>query len=175
MQTWLYRLPPAARAVITGGWVFAALFGVTKLATLQASSAMFPNSVAARAVVAAIAGLVFGVIGVVMGDQRIRRVYGSTEQAITYSQALRTGHLPPDIEPATWRRWLDVSRQSMKWTPVTVTLFTALAVLNSLDRQWALVALLAIAAVWSLGYWLVLRRRILRLATAVEQREAGAG
>jgi hypothetical protein len=54
MQTWLYRLPPAARVVITGVWVFASLFGVTQLAALQASSAMSPNSVAARAVVAAI-------------------------------------------------------------------------------------------------------------------------
>jgi len=59
-----------------------------------------PDSVAARAVMAAIIGVVFGVIGVVLGDQRIRRVYGSIEQAITYSQALRTGQLPADIEPA---------------------------------------------------------------------------
>jgi hypothetical protein len=63
---------------------------------------------------AAIVGVVFGVIGVVVGDQRIRRVYGSTEQAITYSRALRTGHLPSDIEPATWQSWLGVSRQSMR-------------------------------------------------------------
>ncbi|PXX01540.1 hypothetical protein [Mycolicibacterium moriokaense] len=175
MQTWLYRLPLAARAAVTGAWVFAALFGVTQLATLQASSAMFPNSVAARAVMAAIAGVVAGVIGVVVGDQRIRRVYGSTEQAITYSQSLRTGHLPEDIEPAAWQRWLDVSRQSMRWTPATVTLFAALALLNSLAHQWALVALLVIAAVWSLGYGLVLRRRILRLATAIDQRETAPG
>jgi hypothetical protein len=115
MQTWLYRLPPAARAVVTGAWVFAVLFGVTQLAALQASSAMFPNAVAARAVMAAIVGVVLGVIEVVLGDQRVRRVYGSTERAITYSRALRTGHLPTDIEPAAWLRWLDVSRQSMRW------------------------------------------------------------
>jgi hypothetical protein len=175
MQTWLYKLPPAARAVITGAWMFVVLFGVTQLAAIESGSAMFSNSVAARAVMAAIAGVVFGVIGVVLGDQRIRRVYGSTEQAIMYSQALRTGQLPTDIEPAAWRRWLDVSRQSMRWTPVTVTLFAALALLNNLGRQWALVALLVIAAVWSLGYGLVLRRRILRLATAIDQREPAAG
>jgi hypothetical protein len=29
MQTWLYKLPPAARAVIIGAWVLVALFGVT--------------------------------------------------------------------------------------------------------------------------------------------------
>ena len=175
MQTWLYRLPPAARAAITSAWVFAALFGVTQLAALQAGSAMSPNSVAARAVMAAIVGVVVGVIGVVLGDQRIRRVYGSTEQAIMYSQALRTGYLPTDIEPAAWQRWLDVSRQSVRWTPVTVTLFVALALLNSLERQWALVTLLAIAAVWSLGYGLVLRRRTLRLATAIDQRAPAPG
>jgi hypothetical protein len=175
MQTWLYKLPRAARAAITGAWIFVALFGVTQLAALQASSAVFPSSVAARAVMAAIAGVVFGVIGVVLGDQRIRRVYGSTEQAIMYLQALRTGQLPTDIEPAAWQRWLDVSRQSVRWTPVTVTLFAGLALLNSLSRQWALVALLVMAAVWSLGYGLVLRRRILRLATAIDQREPVTG
>jgi hypothetical protein len=88
---------------------------------------------------------------------------------------LQTGHLPSDIEPAAWQRWLGVSRQSMRWTPVTVTLFVGLALLNSLAHPWALVALLAIAAVWSLGYGLVLRRRILRLATAIERREPAAG
>jgi hypothetical protein len=174
MQTWFYRLSPIARAVITGAWVFAALFGVTQLAALETSSAMFPNSVAARAVMAAIFGVVFGVIGVVLGDGRIRRVYGSTEQVITYSRALRTGQLPTNIEPAAWQRWLDVSRQSLRWTPVTVTLCAALALLNSLDRQWALVALLAILAAWFIGYGLVLHRRILRLATAIDQRKRAA-
>ena len=154
--------------------MFTALFGVTQLAALETSSAMFPDSVAARAVMAAIVGAVLGVVAVVLGDQRIRRVYGSTEQAITYSRALRTGQLPSDIEPAAWRRWLDVSRQSMKWTPVTVTLFAVLALMNSLDRQWALVAMLAILAAWFIGYGLVLHRRILRLATAVDQRERAA-
>jgi C4-dicarboxylate-specific signal transduction histidine kinase len=110
-----------------------------------------------------------------LGDQRIRRVYGSTEQAITYARALRTGQLPADIEPAAWQRWLDVSRQSVRSTPVTVTLFAALALLNSVYHLWALVALLAVAAVWSLGYGLVLRRRILRLATAIDQRESAPG
>ena len=175
MQTWLYRLPPAARAAVTGAWGFVALFGVTQLAAIESGSAMFPDSVAARAVMAAIAGVVFGVIGVVLGDQRIRRVYGSTEQAIMYSQALRTGQLPADIEPAAWQRWLDVSRQSMRWTPVTVALFAVLAVLNSLNHGWALVALLAVMAIWFLVYGQVLRRRILRLATAIDQRERAAG
>jgi hypothetical protein len=169
MQTWFYRLSPIARAVITGAWVFGALFGVTQLAALETGSAMFPDSAAARAVMAAILGVVFGVIGVVMSDRRIRRVYGSTEQAITYSRALRTGRLPTDIEPATWQRWLDVSRQSMRWTPVTVALFASLALLNCLDRQWALVALLAILAAWFIGYGLVLHRRILRLAAAIDE------
>ena len=175
MQTWFYRLSPIARAVITGAWVFAALFGVTQLAALETSSATFPDSVAARAVMAAIFGVVFGVIGVVVGDRRIRRVYGSAEQVITYSRALRTGQLPTDIEPAAWRRWLDVSRQSMRWTPVTVALFAVLAVLKSLNHGWALVALLAVMAIWFLVYGQVLRRRILRLATAIDQRERAAG
>jgi hypothetical protein len=175
MQTWFYRLPPAARAGITAVWVFAAIFGVTQLEALDASSDMFHNSVVARLVAAAVAGVLFGVIGVVLGDQRIRRVYGSPAQAIIYSRALRTGQLPTDIEPTTWRRWLDVSRQSMRWTPVTVALFAVLAVLNSLNHGWALVALLAVMAIWFLVYGQVLRRRILRLATAIDQRERAAG
>lgn len=47
--------------------------------------------------------------------------------------------------------------------------------LNGLDRQWALVALLAALAIWFLVYQRVQRRRILRLATAVDQRERAAG
>jgi hypothetical protein len=58
---------------------------------------------------------------------------------------------------------------------VTVSLFASLALLNSLDRQWALVAVLAIAAVWSLGYGLMVRRRIRRLAKAIDEREPTAG
>jgi hypothetical protein len=62
----------------------------------------------------------------------------------------------------------------MKWTPVTVTLFAVLALMNSLDSQWALVALLVMLTVWFVGYGLILRRRILRLAAAVDQRERTA-
>ena len=63
----------------------------------------------------------------------------------------------------------------MRWTPVTVAVFAVLAVLNSLDHQWALVALLAAFAIGFFVYQRVLRRRILRLASAIDQRERAAG
>jgi uncharacterized membrane protein YoaK (UPF0700 family) len=170
MRTWFYRLPPAARALSTAAWAFAAMFGVTQLYALDASSDMSHNWLVARLVVTAVAGVVCGVSGVVLGDRRTRRVYGSTEQAITYSRALRTGQLPTDIEPAAWQRWLDASRQSMRWTPLAVATYAALAVLNSLENRWA-AALLAVLAIWFFVYGRVLRRRILRLATAIDQRE----
>jgi hypothetical protein len=170
MQTWFYRLPPAARALITAAWASAAMFGVTQLYALDASSDMSHNWLVAQLVGAAVAGVVCGVSGVVLGDRRIRRVYGSTEQAITYSRALRTGQLPTDIEPAAWQRWLDASRQSMRSTPLGVATYAALAVLNSLENRWA-AAVLAVLAIWFFVYGRVLRRRILRLATAIDQRE----
>jgi hypothetical protein len=175
MQTWFHRLSPAARALLTAVWVFAAMFGVTQLSALDASSDMFHHSVVSRLVVAAVAGVLFGVIGVALGDRRIRRVYGSTAQAITYSRALRTGQLPADIQPAAWQRWLDVSRQSMRWTPLAVGMYAVLAVLNGLNHGWALSALLAVLAIWFVVYGLVLRRRILRLATAIDRRERATG
>jgi hypothetical protein len=80
MQTWYYRLPPAARALITAALVFAATFGVAQLYALDPSSDMFPNSVAARPVVSAAAGVLGGLTGVVLSNHRIRRIYGSADR-----------------------------------------------------------------------------------------------
>jgi hypothetical protein len=170
MQTWLYRLPQPVRAFITAVWVFTALFGTWEFAALDTTSDMTHDSIGVRLVVAAVAGLLAGFIGVAAGDRRLRRIYGSTDQAITYARVLRTGHLPTGIEPAAWQRWLEVSKQSMRWTPVTVAVLAVLAVLNALDHQWALPALLAAFAMWFFVYQRVLRRRIARLATAIDQR-----
>src|SRR5262245_33435052 len=41
MQTWYYRLPPAARALIAAALVFAATFGVAQLYALDPSSDVF--------------------------------------------------------------------------------------------------------------------------------------
>jgi hypothetical protein len=175
MQTWLYRLPQPVRAFITAVWVFMALFGTTELAALDTSSNTYHDSIGARLAVAAVAGLLAGFIGVLLGDRRLRRIYGSTDQAITYARVLRTGQLPNGFEPAAWQRWLEVGKQSMRWTPVTVAVFAVLAVLNALDHQWALPALLAAFAIWFLVYQRVLRRRIARLETAIDQRARAAG
>jgi hypothetical protein len=169
MQNWFYRLSPAARALMTGVFSAVAIFGVlTVYDVAEWSSAS--HSVAARLVVSTIAGLLSGVLGVMAGDRRARRIYGSTEQAITYMQALRTGRLPAAIDPGAWRRWLDASRQSLKWAMVGVGVFAVLAGLQSLERQWAVVSLLTVVAFWQLAATLMQRHRISRLATAVDGR-----
>jgi hypothetical protein len=175
MQTWFNRQPQAARAIITAAWVFAAIFGVTQLYALDARSDMFYHSVIARLVVAAVSGLLVGVIAVVSGDRRIRRIYGSTEQAIAYSSALRTGQLPTDIQPAAWQRWLDVSHRSYRWTPWAVPAYAVLAGVQSLGHHQLLASLFALLAIWLLAVRKVMHRRIARLATAVAQRAEAVG
>jgi C4-dicarboxylate-specific signal transduction histidine kinase len=174
MQAWIYRLPRAGRAAITAALAFGAMFGVMELDALDEQSAFAPHSLVARLVMAAVVGLFTGVVGVVFGDHRIRRIYGSTEHAITYLQTLRTGQPPRGIEPAVWRRWINASRQSMKWTPATVALYVVLAALNSLDHHWSLALVLAVLAIWFLGFQWVLRRRVLRLEAALDDREAAS-
>ena len=167
MQTWFYRLPSTVRALTSGALSAAAIFGVMSLYSVTEPWGYTGQSVTARLVVSIIAGMTGGVLGVVLGDQRTRRIYGSTEQAIAYLRALRTGQLPADIEPGTWHRWLDASRQSVKWAPAAVGVFAVLAVLQGLDRQWAVMSLFVVLALWQSVVTLVQRRRISRLATAV--------
>jgi hypothetical protein len=175
MQTWFYRLPAAARALIIGVLSAAAIFGVMSLYTVSDPLGDTSQSVIARLVVSTIAGLLAGAVGVVLGDQRVHRIYGSTDQAIRYSRALRTGELPTEIEPAAWQGWLAASSRSNRWAPSAVGVFAVLAVLHSLDHKWVLAALFALVAVWQSAVALVLRRRIARLAAAVGQRAAAAG
>jgi hypothetical protein len=170
MQTWYYRLPSAVRALTTGALSAAAIFGVMSLYAVTEPWGNTGQSVIVRLVVSAVAGMISGVLGVVLGDQRTRRIYGSTERAITYLRALRTGRLPADIDPGTWRRWLDAGRQSLKWAPAAVGVFALLAVLQSLDRQWAVMSLFALLAIWQLMVILVQRRRISRLSAAIDRR-----
>jgi hypothetical protein len=153
----------------------AAIFGVMSLYTVSAPWGDARESVIARLVVSTIAGTLTGVVGVVLGDQRMHRSYGSTEQAIGYSRALRTGELPMEIEPAAWQAWLAVSRQSNRWAPSAVGVFAVLAALQSLDHKWVLAALFVVFAIWQSAVALVLRRRIARLAAAVGQRAAATG
>jgi hypothetical protein len=175
MHIFFYRLPAVARALITGVLSSAAIFGVMTLYTVTAPWGDTRESVIARLVVSTIAGMLTGVLGVVLGDQRMRRVYGSTTQAISYACALRTGELPPQIEPAAWQGWLAVSHQSNRWAPAAVGVFALLAVLEALDHNWAPAALLLVIAIWQSAVALLLRRRIARLAAAVGRRAAAVG
>ncbi|MGX9788848.1 hypothetical protein [Mycobacterium sp. MMS18-G62] len=175
MQTWFYRLPATARALITGVLSAAAIFGVMSLYAVSAPWGDTSDSIIARAVVSTIAGMITGVVGVVLGDQRMHRVYGSTDDALRYKRALRTGELPAEIEPAAWHGWLGVSSQSNRWAPAAVGVFAVLAVLQGLNHQWILAALFALLAIWQSVVALVLRHRISRLTAAVGQRSAAGG
>jgi hypothetical protein len=172
METWFYRLPATARALIIGVTSSAAIFGVMSLYTDSPSWGDTRESVIGRLVMSTIVGMVTGAVGVVWGDRRIRRLYGSPGQALTYSRALRTGELPAQIDPAAWQRWLAVSRQSARWAPAGVGVFAVLAVLQSLDREWRFATLFALLSIWEAAVMLLLRRRIARLAAAVGQRAA---
>ena len=171
MSTWFYRLPAAARALITGVLSAAPIFGVLSLYT----EADTQQSVIARLVVSTIAGLLTGVLGVVFGDQRIRRVYGSADQALEYQHALRTGELPTEIDPAVWQGWLAVTTQANRWAPATVGTFAVLAVLQLIGHEWMLAALMALFALWQSALALVVRRRIARLSAAIGRREQSLG
>jgi hypothetical protein len=171
MQTWYYRLPPAVSGLITAALVFVATFGVTELYALDPSSNTFPDSVVGRLVMSAAAGVFGGLAAVLLSNQRIRRVYGSPEHAFTYAYALRTGQLPRDIDPGVWQRWLDVSRQSIAWSPVTIAVYGGLAALQLVFHMWALALVFAVLTIWAAVTWRVMRRRVLRLATAVSQRQ----
>jgi hypothetical protein len=175
MRTWFYQLPAAARALITGMLSAAVLFGVMSLDTVAAPWGDSHHSVIARLVVSTIAGLLTGVLGVVFGDQRIRRVYGSADRALEYQRALRTGELPTEIDPTAWQRWLAVSSQANRWAPATVGTFAVLAVLELIGHLWMLAALMAVFAIWQSALALVLRRRIARLSEAIGRRQQSLG
>jgi hypothetical protein len=170
MQTWFYRLPAAVRALVIGVLSSAAIFGVMSLYSDSGPWGDPRGSVIARLVVSTIVGMLTGAVGVVWGDRRMHRLYGSTEQALTYTRALRTGELPGEIDPAAWQRWLAVSRQASRWAPAGVGVFAVLAVLQSLDHEWTLTAAFGLLSIWEAAVMLVLRHRIARLTAAVGQR-----
>jgi hypothetical protein len=175
MQPWFFRLPSPARALITAACSAAAIFGVMSLYAVYEPWTGTGKSVLARLVVSILGGLLTGVIAVVVGDRRIRRVYGSPEQAITYFSAMRTGRLPSRIEPTVWRRWLDVSRKSVRAAPASVVVFVLLSVLQGVDHQWVLASVLGLAAAWQGAVGWQLHRRVSRLASAVGEQAAATG
>jgi hypothetical protein len=173
MQTWFFRLPATARMLITAVMAFAGVFGVMSLYTHSGPWGDTSESIVARLVVSMIVGVVTGVVGVLWGDQRMKRVFGSTAQALAYSRALRTGELPADdVDPVAWRAWLAVSKRSNRWAPASVGVFLGLALLQAVGHEWRMAALFVALAVWQSVLGLVMRRRISRLTAAVEKRAA---
>ena len=134
----------------------------------------FSASAIVQAELSAAVGLIVGVVAVVLGEQRVRRVFGSFEQGNAYSRALRTGELPAHIAPAVWRGWLSVSRQSMRWTPILIAVFAVCVVLQVLTHEWAHAVVFGVLVIWFAILWRVQKGRISRLTVAVEQRAAAA-
>ena len=170
MQTWFDGLPAAARALFIGLLSSAAIFGMLSLYAFADVLGESHESVVGRLVLSTIIGLLTGVVGVVFGDQRMRRVYGSTDRARTYSRALRSGELPAQIDPAAWQRWLAVSAKTNRWAPASVAMFMVFGLLQGLGKNWFLVALFGAFAIWQAAVALVMRRRIARLTAAVRRR-----
>lgn len=174
MGTWFDRLPRAARIAVAGALMFVAVFGVLQLQAFDAGESFAASVLTFRAAVSAVIGLAGGVAAVVLGEQHVRRIFGSFEQGNAYSRALRTGELPAHIDPAVWRGWLGVSRQSLRWTPICVGVIAVIGVLQLVTREWADAVVFAVLAIWFVIVWRVQKERISRLTVAVEQRGAAA-
>jgi hypothetical protein len=174
MEMWFDRLPRAARIGVTGAVMFVAIFGVMQLQAFDAGGSFSVSALIVRAVLSAAFGLAGGVVAVVLGEQRVRRTFGSLECGNAYSRAVRTGELPAHIDPAAWRGWLGVSRQSLRWTPICVVVMAVIAVLQVLTHQWADAVVVGLLVIWFVIVWRVQKRRISRLTVAVEQRAAAA-
>ena len=171
---WFDRLPRAARIAVTGALMFVAIFGVMQLQALDAGGSFSASALIVRAVFSAAFGLAGGVVAVVLGEQRVRRTFGSLECGNAYSRALRTGELPAHIDPVVWRGWLGVSRQSLRWTPICVAVIAVIAVLQVLTHRWADAVVVGLLVIWFVIVWRVQKGRISRLTVAVEQRAAAA-
>ena len=169
METVFYRLPTVVRAAITISLMFVATFGVLELMALDGGPGDVGTSVLSRLVTAAAVALTAGVVIVIVGDRRLRRTFGSLDRAVEFFRALRTGELPVGAEPTTWRGWLDNTARDMRWTPILIGVFAVVAVLNVVSQQWPTAALFGGLAVWFVVVWWVRRKRVSRLATAIER------
>lgn len=170
----LYRLPLAVRVLITVVVTFGMMFGVL---AVQPSHGTWAGSMVAHLVVAAFVGLLVAFV-LVVTERRLRRDFGSIEQFIVYSRALRTGELPASVEPDAWRAWLNRSRAANRQVliaPAVLVVFGAAPNLFAPSGySWVTGLVFALLAVWSLVSWWLNRGRISRLATAVEQRGLSA-
>jgi hypothetical protein len=165
-----YGLPMAVRVLITAVVTFGVVFGVL---AVQPSHGTWAGSLVAHLVVAAITGLLIAIVMVVT-ERGLRRDFGSIEQLIVYSRALRTGELPAHIEPDAWRAWLNRSRAINRRALIAPAILVVIGVVPSLiasSGYHSVTGLVfALLVVWTLVAWRLTRGRVSRLATAVEER-----
>ena len=122
---------------------------------------------------AALVGVVFAIV--MLGDPRLRRGGGSAEQVAAYDRALRSGQLPPDIEPDVWRGWLRRGlRSEGNLRVLRICFLTAVGVSAILTHptvyRWVIASLYELLAMRFIITWPAVRARYARLAAEVEQR-----
>jgi hypothetical protein len=166
-----YRLSLAARVAIAAAVTFFVLLAYRELLDLW----FFGIFQWFWMVPAAVVALLVAVVTVVV-DRRLRRNFGSIEQYIGYSNALRTGVPPMQIDRDVWRRWLHYSRRQTRllaWAAVLIAVFVVLPNLHyrpGRPYHWVVASVYGSLAVLMLVSWRLRRARISRLAAAVEQR-----
>jgi hypothetical protein len=163
---WLYRLPMAARIGVFAVVVFGAFVGVDALVGL------YTGSLVSHLVTAAVTAVVVAAVVMILGERKVRRDFGSIERFIEYTRGLRTGELPAHIEPDVCRGWLNRSHKQNRMTLVAGVLWVVATLVNLIGRSenhWGFSAIFALCAIDFLVLWQLGRRRISRLATAVEQ------
>jgi hypothetical protein len=167
-STFWYRMPAAVRVGATG---FFGLAAGTALSYLYYSVAGgisgFGIAMAAYVGVAAL-------ISAFAAERVARRDFGSIRRYIAYAAALRSGELPPHIDPEAWRGWLARTRRVNRQAPVMALLVVVFGVGRGLSypslAHLIVAGLLALCAAMMVVNWHLQRGRIARLAAAVEQR-----
>jgi hypothetical protein len=163
-----YRMPTAARIVGTG------LFGLAAGIALSYLYYSVGGEVSAFGI--ALAGFMAAtaLIAAVVAEWLVRRDFGSVQQYVVYADALRSGELPPHIQPDVWRGWLARSRAANRQTPVMALLLIVFGVGHALKYPSAghltIAGLLVLCTATIVVNWHLGRGRIARLLTAVERR-----
>jgi hypothetical protein len=147
MKTWS-RLPLAVRVVsIAVVWLGYA-FLVLDLDSLDSNSRSGKLIWTACRLGAAVT------VGVELG---LRPKFGSLEQLTAYNRALRTGELPPGVDPNVWRRWLRRSGWTtflLWWANIFVWFGLASSMTSQSAYRWLPAAAFLLLAIWGFaGLW----------------------
>jgi hypothetical protein len=97
------------------------------------------------------------------------------EPLMAYRGALRTGVLPPHIEPDLWRGWLRRSRRlfapELLWPCYLVAVGLSAILVHQSVYRWAIAALFELSATLILFRWWASRQRLVQLEAEVHEYE----